>query len=131
MSFKVSYENLNSPYIGQAMNKIYNSPLAPKTAFKVGKIKKAIDEELESARKQYQKMLKDSCEVDEKGNILFDESGEPKFKNEDSKKDFEGKYSEFKKIEFEVTQQKIYMPELDPVRISAAEIEALQFCIEN
>lgn len=124
---KLTYGHLNDFKMVQALQKLYESPITIKTAYKIGKIRKAVQKEVLVGRDMYHsfrtKYALEGGVLDQSGYIEVDPA---------KKEAFEKEALDFFALEFEIQQHKITLFEIkDVVGISAHDLSSLEPLLED
>lgn len=69
MNIKLTYDELNSKQMELAIAKLAREPLPVTVGWNIQRILRKINKEVKEGREIYMKLLKDCCEVDEKGEL--------------------------------------------------------------
>lgn len=132
MSVKIKYEDLNSEAFNQGLGRIDSYTGFPvKTTYRVSRISGAVARERKRVEELYKKLLKEHCELDEKGNVVHEGpfKNVPKFK-EGEKDKYDEKFKELMAIEFEVKAIPVKLSELEKVNLTPGEMAACESLID-
>lgn len=104
MALKLTYGKLRDRNFGRAFGKVagYAGYKSPAVAINLAKINKKLLEEAEIADEQHLALVKQYAQLDEKGEVVADDKGTWKPKDDAAQKEFEAKLKEFNAVEFEV-----------------------------
>lgn len=122
---KISYEQLNNPEWNMGLRKLDSFTGFPvKTTYRVSRVSEKVTAERKRAGEIYQKLLKEHCVLNDKGEPKFTPRGEPDLK-EGVQEAYNAKFKEFTNTEFEVKVYPIKLSELEKVQMSGAEMAAI------
>lgn len=126
----IRFKDLDNSHLTSALEQLSRSPVRSQTAYKLSKVKKAINDEIKEGRELYKKLLAKHCEQDEKGEPLYDETTKmAKFK-EGAQELFAKEMEEFLNTPIELAITKIPFNELADIKINADQIAATEFIFE-
>lgn len=136
---KLTYEELNNDQLIAALTRLSREKLPVRVGWNIQRIMKKIEKEVKEGREIYIQLLKDTCEVDEKGELVFQKT--PDIKNEDGTiepgrpipgqyivkdaDEFKRRTEEFMKLEVEINSHYILLKDLETINMSAADLMAL------
>lgn len=142
---KVTHNQLNAGGLIAAFDKMYQLPLPIKTSYNVMKLRRKIDQSIKDAGEVYSKILKEHCELDDKGHLkpemmkkmVGDKEVEVPIPNsfkiiEGKKEALEAKLKEFFEMSVELDWTKIPSTELEEANkktqapIVGTDLEALE-----
>ena len=135
MPLILTYKNLNSYEFNSALEALANRNLPVKTSYSISKIKRNIHNYMEEGKALFIKILKEHCELDEKGNVKTQMSPEVKEADKvieaskpipgtyivkpDMEESFKKKLEDFMSIECPIEVNKITLQELSDEKVSA------------
>lgn len=126
----VTYGQLRDATFGRAMAKMANCSgfKSPKLTFNIAKINKRILDEAKLVDELYQKLVREYCNKDEKGEILPHEGRPGTFVIPEEKGDeWRAKTAEFNSLSFEIDRPKIELADVQTVaQLSPMEVMALE-----
>lgn len=114
----------------QALNKLSHEKLPVKVAWNIQRIMRQMEKEVLAGREFYKTILQDTCEVDEKGEVVWkkDAQGNTIF-GEPIPKDleiFKAKNKEFMDLEIEIKSNFIMLKDFGNLQISSSDLMALE-----
>lgn len=125
---KLCYKSMRDNAFAQAIIKLTQYPGFPtKTSLKIAKIKKAIDAEKDLVQDEFIRLVKLHADLDEKGNILPHNDQPGTYHITDEKNEAWNKaLKDFEEASFDIQQNPLTIDELEGVRLSPADIIALE-----
>lgn len=118
-----------NPKFQELLNKLLTAEVPMKTAFKLRKIQKNIDEALKNYDTTRIESIKKFAELDEEGNIKADENGNATFASSEDRIKFSKELSELLSLEVDI--DKILIDDLgDTLLLSAVDVSLLEDIIE-
>lgn len=133
MAFSIKHKYLGESRFQSALSKLYHHAdwANQGASYNVGKIVKECENQWKDVRAEHDKILRKHAEVDEQGNLVKDEeSGLPFKLIEEKKADYEKAVMELMDIEFKVERHPIKVEDMGKIKLSAAELEALEPMID-
>ena len=112
-------------------NKLLGAQLPVKTAYKVAKIKKKIDEEITVYENFYREALQRYGAKDENGQIKISEDGTQYLLEEGKEEEFKSRILEIQSIVINLDEPKISIQEMESLDFAPMELVALLPLIEE
>jgi hypothetical protein len=125
----VTYGQLRDQVFGRALTKLANCSgfKSPKVTFNIAKINRRVLDEAKLADEVYQKLVRQYCRLDEKGEIEPHEGRPGTFVIPEERGDeWKAKLAEFHAISFEMDRPRIALEDVSPAQLSPAEVMALE-----
>lgn len=132
MAIKIKYEDLNSETFNQGLNRIDGHTGFPvKTTYRISRISGAVAKERKRVEELYKKLLKEHCELDEKGAVIHEGpfKNVPKFKD-GQKEAYDEKFKELMAMEFVVKVHPVKLSELEKVNLTPGEMAACECLLD-
>lgn len=130
--FTLKYKDIRDPHFAEGIYKLINYNAFPTTVcIAIAKMKKAIEEKSEAAKRDYEVLLKQFAEVDGNNELVPLENNPNAVKIPQEKQAGWMKANEeFNEREFQIDREKIALRTLDGVQLSPQNFLALE-CILN
>lgn len=112
------------------LKKLAGQPLRGKVAFQISKILKRLEDELTLFNNTRVDIIKKYSETDENGELIADENGNVKLK-EETIAEFNKEITELLNMEIEIDANKIALKDIEDVDFTPAEMTLLMPLIEE
>lgn len=130
--FKLSYQELNRESLIQSLSTLSREKLPVKVSWNIQRIMRQLEKEIKEGGEIYTKLLKDTCEVDEHGNLAFERT--PDIQQEDGtiipghpipgkfmvkdEEEFKKRHDEFMNLEVEIQSYPITLGDLERIEVT-------------
>jgi hypothetical protein len=112
----------------QKLSGVAQKQLPVKVSYAISKNISKIEAELKVYDKERQKLIEKYAEKDETGKVISDEKGQIKFQDKDG---WDKDIKVLLEIENEIEIHKFYINELNGFNISAVELQAIEYMIDD
>lgn len=126
---KIKFAHLNNEDFAKALVRLSNESgwANFQSSYNVAKILRRMKKELQTAREQHVKLLKNYAKMDEKGGFLRAEEGTFPYQIEDEKKaEYDAKMAEFLETEVELDCWPLKEEDLGSIKLTPSEINTLE-----
>ena len=129
----LKYANLRDPNFLRAFSKLTNhNGLPTKACIVLVKLKKRVDEEIVIAQNEFQTLLKNYAELDEKGNFVPEDNQPGTFKLLPGKEaEWETASTALLEKEFEIQKSKLSFKDVESAKLSPQELIHLEAIFEE
>lgn len=128
---KLNGHFLNDHVAIGAIRKAYVAIGLPgEVAYRIGKLAVRCDKEMKKYQERSIELHKKYCKTDEKGEVLGLKEGKLEFLEEGKEKEHDDKFKEILDVEFEEKVLPIKPKDLDAVKLTPAEMMALEKILE-